>query len=127
MAFDAVLDASAFLALIRGEPGAEVVGEYRRTALSSVNLTETVSRLIDLGMTPDAAVDVVDYYPTIVLPFDRDLALRASALRDPTRRFGLSLGDCACLALAMRESLPVLTTDRVWTSLDLNIQIRLIR
>ena len=40
---------------------------------------------------------------------------------------GLSLGDRACLALGKRLNLPVLTADKVWTSLSLGITINLIR
>lgn len=60
-------------------------------------------------------------------PFDTDLALRAALLRNSTRPYGLSLGDRACLALARREGLPVLTADRSWAKLDVGVEVVLIR
>ena len=54
-------------------------------------------------------------------------ALVAAALRPLTRSAGLSLGDRACRALADREGVPALTTDRAWAKLRLPIEIRLIR
>jgi PIN domain nuclease of toxin-antitoxin system len=63
----------------------------------------------------------------IVVAYDLTLARRAGELRLPTRRFGLSVGDRACLALAERERLPAYTTDRTWAKLNLGIDIRLIR
>ena len=44
-----------------------------------------------------------------------------------TRRFGHSLGDRACLALAIDRKATVYTTDRIWKELDLGIQIEVIR
>jgi ribonuclease VapC len=65
--------------------------------------------------------------PCEVIDFDRALAMRAGLMRRATRAQGLSLGDRACLALAERLALPVLTADRVWADLDLGIEVVLIR
>lgn len=48
-------------------------------------------------------------------------------LRAATRHLGLSLADRACLALAQRLKLPVLTTDRAWAQLQIDVEIRLAR
>ena len=40
---------------------------------------------------------------------------------------GLSLGDRACLALALKLNLPALTTDRIWENLNLSVQVQVIR
>ena len=61
------------------------------------------------------------------MDFDEALGLRAGALRLATRHLGLSLGDRACLALAEREQLPILTGDGAWALLDIGLDIRLIR
>ena len=44
-----------------------------------------------------------------------------------TKKIGLSLGDRACITLAKLKELPVLTADKIWDTLDLNIKIELIR
>ena len=125
-----VLDASALLALILGEPGgdrvaSEVSGHY--AAVSAVNLAEVVGRYCDLG-APEAVVHAaIDPLRLDVIPFDAECAYRVARLRPVTRRAGLSLGDRACLALAQRLGLPALTMDRVWADLPLGIQILVMR
>jgi PIN domain nuclease of toxin-antitoxin system len=124
-----VLDASAVLALMRGEPGAARVqqaiadGAY----ISAVNVTEVVTRLIDREDPESDARANVDELEMQIVPFDEELAYRAGLLRSATRSAGLSLGDRACLALAERLGVPALTSDRVWGSLQIGIKIEVIR
>jgi ribonuclease VapC len=124
---DVVLDASAVLALILGEPGgATVAAQLHEAGLSTVNLAEVAQRLTD--QWPDAQVTtVLDRLPCEVTDFDRAMAMRAGLMRRATRERGLSLGDRACLALAERLGLPVLTADRAWAELDLGVEVVLIR
>jgi len=125
---DWILDSSAVLAFLRGEPGGEVAEAALPSALiSAVNLAEVVGRLVDNGSGEDDAARLAMRGGFRVVDFDRALGLRAGALRLVTRHQGLSLGDRACLALAEREQLPVLTADRAWASLDIGVDIRLIR
>jgi PIN domain nuclease of toxin-antitoxin system len=124
----AVLDASALLAHIQREPGAERVEEIAPDALmSAVNLAEVVTKLMDEKLSPEQADQIIYAYGFEIVPFDEDLARQTGALRPATKRLGLSLGDRACLALAQRENLPVLTTDRSWAKLGLRIDINLMR
>ena len=44
-----------------------------------------------------------------------------------TRPYGLSLGDRACLALAIQRKAAVYTTDAAWKNLNLGIEINVIR
>ncbi|MDP3523658.1 MAG: PIN domain-containing protein, partial [Hoeflea sp.] len=62
-----------------------------------------------------------------VVPLDTETALLAGRLREATRGRGLSLGDRACLALAIRENAIALTADRNWADLDLPCKVELIR
>jgi PIN domain nuclease of toxin-antitoxin system len=62
-----------------------------------------------------------------VTDFDRVLAEQTGALIAKTKRSGLSLGDRACLALAAREQVPALTSNRAWSKLELGVEVRLIR
>jgi PIN domain nuclease of toxin-antitoxin system len=48
-------------------------------------------------------------------------------LRRPTSHLGLSLADRACLALALRLGLPIVTADRAWAELELAVQVQTIR
>ncbi|MDM7324085.1 MAG: hypothetical protein P3W93_003650 [Thermus sp.] len=62
-----------------------------------------------------------------VLPFTEEDALLSARLRPLTRSLGLSLGDRACLALASRLRLPVLTADATWAELSVGIEVEVIR
>lgn len=123
-----VLDTSAVLALIFDEPGrdrvAPVVGE---AAISAVNLAEIVTKLVDMGYDDEDAEQVVEAFLPAVMPFDVALAIATGAMRRGTRQHGLSLGDRACLALALRESAQVLTADRAWQKLDIGVEVDVIR
>ena len=123
-----VLDASALLAHIREEPGSSLVADLAPDALmSTVNLAEVYSKLMERGLSADEADAIVYRYGFEVVPFDEELARRTGALRPATKALGLSLGDRACLALALREALPVVTTDRNWRKLTLGIEIKVVR
>ena len=123
-----VLDASAVLASLHGEPGGEVAeAAFPDSLISAVNLCEVVTVLINRGVAEDDALALARGLDCAVAEFDEGLGLSAGALRAATRRLGLSLGDRACLALARREGLPVLTADRAWAGLDIGVEIRLIR
>jgi PIN domain nuclease of toxin-antitoxin system len=125
---DIVLDASAVLAFLHRESGREIVEEYAGGArLSAVNLAEVRYNLADDGMSEENIDRSVGLLRMEVIPFDEDLAQRGSRLRRTTRHLGLSLGDRACLALAKRLGLPVLTADRSWAKLDIGVEVRLIR
>lgn len=124
----AVLDASAILAFLRGERGAEVVADYRGDALvSAVNVAEAGAGLADLGANAAEVRRSIALMGMEIVPFDADQAHEAADIRDATRRRGLSLGDRACLQLAARTGLPALTADRVWTEIDAGVDVRLIR
>jgi PIN domain nuclease of toxin-antitoxin system len=60
-------------------------------------------------------------------PFTPNQAELAAQLWDKTRRFGLSLADRSCLALALEKEAAVLTADHTWVNLDLDVEIQLVR
>ena len=111
-----VLDASAVLALLGDEPGADRVAAAVEdgATIGAVNLAEVLTKLSDFGMPPSAAEDVLEGLGLEVVAFDGGSARAAAALRASTRARGLSLGDRAALALATALGAPVLTTDRAW-------------
>jgi PIN domain nuclease of toxin-antitoxin system len=124
-----VLDASAVLAFLVGEPGGDRLDQLppEDCALGAVNLAEVVSKLVERGLARGEVDDLLVDLRFVTVDFDRELAIVAGRLRAPTRRFGLSLGDRACLALGARLGLPVLTTDRRWTELDVGVEVIAIR
>lgn len=123
-----VIDSSAILAILFEESGQELVlPRVPYASICSVNMTEIITCLIDRGGHPLGAQGQLDQLALPVIDFDRGLAIQAGLLRAATRHKGLSLGDRACLALAIREKLPVLTADRAWADLDLPVEVVLIR
>lgn len=125
---EAVLDASAILAVLLTEAGAsQVQGVLPYALLTSVNAAEVVTKQIRYGADPDSAIETVRLLECQIVPVDEQLGLRAGALYAATAGLSLSLADRICLALAEREGLPVLTADGAWAELDIGIQIRLIR
>jgi PIN domain nuclease of toxin-antitoxin system len=123
-----ILDSSAVLAAMFREPGFESVdARIDDSIICSVNASEVVSKLLDKGYPED---EVLEQYRTLrlaVVDFDESLALLAGTLRVVTRQKGLSLGDRACLALAIRENATALTADRTWAELDIGCKIEVIR
>ena len=125
-----VLDASALMAVVNNEPGAGRVEEALDAGaiMSTVNLSEVVSKLAEAGLRENELLDVVGPVGLQFAVFDADDALAAGLLRPPTRSAGLSFGDRACLALASRIGAAVLTADRAWAELDLDgIEVELVR
>ena len=130
-----VLDASALLAFILEEPGAErVEAEIARGAIvSAVNWAEVLAKLVAAGREPNevAAMALPSTTPgdgrLQLVGFDAEQARESARLIRNTRSLGLSLADRAALALARLRGLPVLTTDRAWRSLRLPIKIEVIR
>ena len=123
-----VLDASALLALMNDEPGAISVKEALPEAvISAVNLAEVVTKLVDGGMPAAQIFNDLGELNLSDVPFDVQRALATGLLRAATRSSGLSLGDRACLSLALQLACPVITSDRAWTQLDLGVDVRLAR
>lgn len=125
----AVLDASALLAVIYREPGAERVTEVmaRGAAISTVNLAEVVEKLSENGLLEATIRAILDPLRLEIVDFDGALPYQTGYLRPPTQSLGLSLGDRACLALARQRGLPALTTERAWANLQLGVTVQVIR
>jgi PIN domain nuclease of toxin-antitoxin system len=125
---DAVLDASALLAVLRAEPGAERVEQRLEGAIiGAVNLSEVVAKLIEDGVPEPQIRLAIGRLELNVHAFDAEHAYITGILRKVTRAFGLSFGGRACLALAQSLGAPALTADRSWSRLDLGIAIEVIR
>ena len=124
-----VVDSSVILAVIHEERGSEnVPPELLASAtVSTVNLTEVRGKLVSWGWHPDEAWEDAIGSIRIVMPFTAQHAKTAGNLIAKTRSLGLSLGDCACLALGLALKAPVYTADRSWKNLKLGVRIHVIR
>ena len=123
-----VLDASALLALLQDEPGADRVADLLEgAAVSSVNWSEVAQRLLAVGVEPEQVLTGLVGLGCRVVDFTVADGSTAARLRAPTAARGLSLGDRACLALATRLDEPAVTADRAWAAIDVGVRIDLIR
>lgn len=134
MASQPTLDASALLALLQNEPGAEIVEDAITdgATISTVNLAEALSTMARKGADPATALATMAERGVIggaitVEPFTVADAVEAARLRPLTAKAGLSLGDRSCLALARRLGTPALTADQPWRGIDLPVEVRSIR
>ena len=125
----AVLDASALLAVLNNEPGAEklTVELLSNSIISTVNLAEVHSKLVSQGSNPDETWEDILTPVREAAPFTAVHAQLVGSLIGQTRPLGLSLGDRACLALGIALKAPVYTADRSWGRLKLGIRIHVIR
>ena len=123
-----VLDASAVLTVLNGEPGEKkVIPLLTESAVSSVNLTEVAAKLLEAGMEEASAQIAVSVLGIgEIVDFTEDSAWEAAQLRPLTKQYGLSLGDRACLALARKLNVPAVTADKEWSKFKL-CQVTLIR
>lgn len=125
----AVLDASALLALLNQERGAEKLTPelLSGAAASTVNLAEVHSKLVARGLASDDAWEATMTPVREAVPFTTEHARLAGDLIAKTRRLGLSLGDRACLALGLSFKAPVYTADKSWEKLKVGVRIHVIR
>jgi len=124
-----VLDASAVMAVLNQEAGAErLTPDVLLDAVcSTLNVAEVQGKLVERGLDPEDAWEDVMGIVRNSIPFAAEHAKAAGSLIAQTRALGLSLGDRACLALALELGAPVYTADRSWKNLKLNLRINLIR
>jgi ribonuclease VapC len=124
-----VLDASAILAVINAEPGAEkLTPDLLAGAVgSTVNLAEVQTKLVSRGWSSDEAWEDATSPVREVLSFDEEHARVAGDLVAHTRPLGLSLGDRACLALGMALKAPVYTAEKAWKKLKVGVRVHVIR
>ncbi len=129
-----VLDASAMLAYLNQEAGAEAVAKQMIGGgfISAVNLAEVYSKVAEWGQDVHLLEQALVRQGLLggvleVVPFGPEDVLRVATLRPLTKAQGLSLGDRVCLALAQRLGLPAITTDSTWNKLDAGVEVRVVR
>jgi ribonuclease VapC len=123
-----ILDSSALLALINYEPGWENISKIvDNSSINTINLSEVIHKLYDLSLSE---LNINKIFQTLnfkIIKFDREMAFEAGKLKNQTKQFGLSLGDCACIATAIINKFDILTADKIWLKLDLPIKVISIR
>lgn len=119
-----VLDASALLAYLHDEPGADKVDAIIGDSLiSTVNWSEVVQKSLSRGVVTEGLREDIEVLGVSIKIFTLEDAECAARLWPIARAFGLSLGDRACLAFAIRKQAPVLTADRAWLNLASTLKI----
>ena len=123
------MDASAVLAWLREEPGADVVAErLAGSHVSAVNLSEVLQKSLASGADTDGLADDLLAVGLLVADFGAEQASVAAELWASTRRLGLSVADRACLATAVVLGVPALTADQQWAGIELEgLTVELIR
>jgi len=125
---ETVIDASALLALLNAEPGADIVTEaLPGGVISAVNLSEVIAKLCDAVMPEKAIRQSLQPLGLEVVPFDEEQSYQAGLLRTSTQDMGISLGDRACLSLAKMRDAIALTADKAWSGLSTGATIKVIR
>ncbi|MGO9897562.1 MAG: PIN domain-containing protein [Bryobacteraceae bacterium] len=95
-----VFDASAVLALMQGEPGADKLRDLQPDAVvNAVNAAEVLAKLVNRGMPPAEAQAAYDALHMETTPFE--LALVSISARFVLK--GVSLGDRCFLAATHRH------------------------
>lgn len=123
-----VLDASALLALLQQEPGAEIVAAaLRESSISTVNWSEVLQKTLCQGVDTTNLQAELESLGVQFVAFSSFHAELSAQLSLTTKSYGLSFGDRACLALALSQTATVLTADRVWANLQIDIYVQVIR
>jgi ribonuclease VapC len=125
-----VLDSSAVLAMVYGEPGgakvrAAIVSPLYVVSISAVNWCEVLTKLGQKSpiMTAEklgAVLPGVD-----VIPFGHDEAVQTATLAKSCPN--ISLGDRACLALASFLDATAWTTDKIWAQISVSAKLEMLR
>lgn len=128
MTMGVVLDASALLAFLHEEPGGERVSPVLEGALvSAANWSEVLQKSLQRDVDTEGMRQEFIEVGVTFEPFTPEQAETAASLFSRTRNRGLSLADRACLALALDKGLPVMTADRVWAGIGLDVEVEVIR
>ena len=120
------LDASALLAFLFRERGYRSVAEVIEYAcLSTVNLSEVLGRFARDGHDTNEVLVQIAATTIEIVPFEAEDAAIAASLVPATQPLGLSFGDRACIALALSRNLKAVTADRIWSKLNVGVNIEI--
>lgn len=124
-----VFDSSAIIALFAKEKGYEFIKKHMKDAvISSVNIAEVYKYCIEVqNLNEDDAKDLIKLLDIKIIDFNHEQALITATLVSKTKKYGISLGDRACIALAILGKYSVITCDSMWQKLDVGIEFIMAR
>jgi len=124
MADKIVFDSSALIMLFAKEPGYESIRQYMKYAIiSSVNIAEVYKYCIEVqDLTEEDCRNLVQLSGVKIIDFCEEQALITAKIIKKTKKYGLSLGDRSCISLAMFTNQQVLTCDKIWQKVDLDVE-----
>jgi PIN domain nuclease of toxin-antitoxin system len=124
-----VFDASALIALFAKETGYEFIKKHMKEGIiSSVNIAEAYKYCIETqGLTEDEAKNLIKLSDIKIIEFTNEQALISAGLIKKTKQYGLSLGDRACIALAIDGKHSIITCDKIWQQIDVGIKFIMAR
>ena len=124
-----ILDASSLIAFVYAEPGYEVVADILHcSVMSTVNVSEVIKYMLNCNVQKEEIDKLLDDSLSKIIDFNRRQSYMAAELVQYTKKYGLSLADRACIALALNTGYPILTADKTWKKLEIeNVTINLIR
>jgi PIN domain nuclease of toxin-antitoxin system len=109
------IDSSALLAMIGNGPGAEVVAAMLPDAVvSTVSIAEAAAKLTARNFSTAPLEQALADSRVEIAPFSELQARLCEEMRRAAKSRGLSLGDRACLALALDRGLTAITADAAW-------------
>jgi ribonuclease VapC len=118
-----VLDASAVLAFLKGEPGASAIEVHLADGVcGAANWSEVAQKVRQGGADWSLSRELLLSFGIRVEPVTEADAEAAATLWKAGS--GLSLGDRLCLALGMRLGHSVITTDAAWKDLPNTVLVR---
>lgn len=122
-----VIDASTFLAYLQGEPGGESAKRYvLGSAISAVNYSEVAQKAMRQGSYPIVQA-IIKQASIKIIPFDQVHAAVAAGFHEATIGKDISLADRACMAAGKVLGLPVVTGDKAWEGLSVDVEVILFR
>lgn len=129
MASNIVFDSSALIMLFAKEPGYEVVRQNMKHAIiSTINIAEVYKYCIEVqNLSEDDCKDLIKLCGIKIIDFCEEQALISAKIVKNTKQYGLSLGDRGCIALATLKNCPILTCDKIWQKVNLNIEFIMAR
>lgn len=124
-----IFDSSALIALLAKEKGFEVIKRHLRNAIiSSVNIAEVYKYCVDKqNLTIEECKSMMKISGIKIIDFNDEQALVSADIYPKTKEYGLSLGDRACISLAIIMNSCILTCDKIWEKVDLGVQYIIVR